>query len=166
MIHFVVAFGLLLHVLYWGVGFAMLAMPRRWRRFWPVLIVPAGLALQSAVVWAGAHTRLRGTASYGWGGGLIPLAVLAAAFLGARLDGTKFLRLAWIDLSRFGVVGAAVGGCLALLVLPLAIASKGLTTISLGSCDAADYAAGARVFMEFAKYDRGGFMGLIEVVEV
>jgi hypothetical protein len=59
MIHFVVAFALLLHVLFWGVGGAMLAMPRRWRRFWPVLIMPVGIALQSTVVWVGAHTGLR-----------------------------------------------------------------------------------------------------------
>jgi MFS family permease len=31
-----------------------------------------------------------------------------------------------------------------LLVLPLSLASKGLTTTSIGSCDAADYAGGAR----------------------
>ena len=61
---------------------------------------------------------------------------------------------------------AAVGGCLVLLVLPVAIASRGLTTLSLGSCDAADYAAGARVLMEFARADRTGFLGLTEVVQV
>jgi hypothetical protein len=72
----------------------------------------------------------------------------------------------WTDLSRFGVVWAAVGGCLALLVLPLLLASPGLTTISLGSCDAADYAAGARVLMEFAASSREGFLGLTEVVRV
>ena len=41
------------------------------------------------------------------------------------------------------LVGQIKGG----LVLPLARASKGLTTTSLGSCDAADYAAGARVLI-------------------
>jgi len=160
MIHVVVAYALLLHVLVWGAGAAMLAMPRPWQRFWPVLIMPAGLALQSAVVWAGAHAGLPGTLSYAWWSELIPLALLV---FGLRLRG---LGPAFTDLSRFGVVWATVGGCLALLVLPLLLASRGLTTISLGSCDAADYAAGARVLMEFAASSREGFLGLTEVVRV
>jgi hypothetical protein len=48
----------------------------------------------------------------------------------------------------------------------MALASPGLTSISLGSCDAADYAAGARVLKEFSRADRGGFLGLVEVVGV
>jgi hypothetical protein len=160
MIHFVVAFALLLHVLFWGAGAAMLAMPWPWRRFWPVLIVPAGLALQSAVVWAGSHAGLRGTQAYAWWSELIPVALLIA---GIRARGVGRVLT---DVNRFGLVWAAAGGCLMLLVLPLAFASKGLTTISLGSCDAADYAAGARVLMEFARFDREGFLGLTEVVRV
>ncbi|MSU51177.1 MAG: hypothetical protein EXS37_19165 [Opitutus sp.] len=160
MIHFPVAFALLLHVLFWGAGLAMVAMPRPWRRFWPVLVMPAGFALQSAVVWAGAHAGLRGTLSYGGWSELLPLGLLAVAL---RRHG---IRAAWTDVSRFGVVWAAVAGGLALLVLPVAIASRSLTTLSLGSCDAADYAAGARVLMEFARSDREGFIGLTEVVRI
>src|SRR5262249_35656053 len=70
------------------------------------------------------------------------------------------------DLGRFGVVAMLVAGGLLLLMLPMAIASRGLTTLSLGSCDAADYAAGARVFMEVAHTDRTGFLGLTEVVHI
>jgi hypothetical protein len=160
MIHFVVSFALLLHVLLWGAGAALLAMPRPWRRFWPVLIVPCGLALQSAVVWAGAHAGLRGTNSYALASEIIPALLLALAL---RRHGA---RRAWTDLTRFGVVWAIMAGALALLTLPLAFAARGLTTISLGSCDAADYAAGARVLMEFARADREGFLGLAEVVRV
>src|SRR4051812_39526550 len=160
MIHYVVAFALLLHVVFWGAGAAMLAMPRPWRRFWPVLIVPAGLALQSAVVWFGAHVGLRGTQAYAWWSEAVPVILLVLALW------RHGCRAAWVDVSRFGVVWATVGGCLALLVLPVAIASRALTTLSLGSCDAADYAAGARVFMEFAKTDRTGFLGLTEVVRI
>jgi hypothetical protein len=203
MIHFAVAFGMLLHVAFWGAGLAMLVMPRPWRRFWPVLIVPAGLALQSAVVWAGAHAGLRGTNSYAWWSEVIPVALLLLAFrrgslrsraglqiasspprerwddLGSRIDpcspeqghqnsdrGINVFRAAWNDLSRFGVVWATTAGCLALLVLPFVFAAKGLTTISLGSCDAADYAAGARVLQEFGHSSRVGFLGLTEVVQV
>jgi len=160
MQHFLVAFALLLHVLFWGAGAAMLAMPRPWRRFWPVLVVPAGLALQSAVVWFGAHAGLRGTLSYAGWSEVLPAGLLVAALW------RHGVRAAWVDVSRFGVVWATVAGCLALLVLPVAIASRSLTTISLGSCDAADYAAGARVLMEFARGDREGFLGLAEVVRI
>ncbi|MGH7944912.1 MAG: hypothetical protein ACREH8_00810 [Opitutaceae bacterium] len=160
MIHFVVAFALLLHALFWGAGAALLAVPRPWRRFWPVLVFPAGLALQSAVVWAGAQAGFRGTLAYAWWSELIPATLL---MIGFRVRG---VRRVLTDLNRFGVVWAAVGGCVVLLVLPVAIASRGLTTLSLGSCDAADYAAGARVLMEFARTDREGFLGLAEVVRV
>jgi len=160
MIYFVVAFGLLLHVLFWGVGLAVLAMPRPWRRFWPVLAVPAGFALQSLVVWAGAYANLPGTNSYAWWSEMIPAGLLMVAW---RRRGLR----AWCgDAGQFGVVVAVMAGCLGAIVLPLALAAKGLTTVSLGSCDAADYAAGARVFMEFARSDRGGFLGLTEVVRV
>jgi len=158
--HHLVAFALLLHVLVWGAGAAMLLMPRPWRRFWPVLVMPAGLALQSAVVWAGAYAGFSGTNSYGYASELIPAALLAWAL---RRHGP---RAAWTDVTRIGLVWAAMAGCLVVLVLPVAIASRGLTTISMGSCDAADYAAGARVLMEFARADRDGFIGLVEVVQV
>jgi hypothetical protein len=135
-------------------------MPRPWRRFWPVLVVPAGLALQSAVVWFGATAGLRGTDAYARVSELLPAALLLVAL--ARSGG----RSAATDLGRFGLVAATMGGCLLLLVLPLALGSATLTTISLGSCDAADYAAGARVLQEFARGDRTGFLGLTEVVRV
>lgn len=168
MIHYAVAFGLLAHVLFWGAGAAMLAMPRPWRRFWPVLVVPAGLALQSAVVWFGALAGLRGTNIYVWPSEAIPVALLALAFWRWAREGgwSEAWRMARNDIERTGLVWAAVAGCLMILVLPLAIASKGLTSLSLGSCDAADYAAGARVLMEFARDDRSGFLGLTEVVRV
>lgn len=160
MIHFTVAFALLMHVLFWGVGAAVLAMPGRWRRFWPVLVAPAGLALQSAVVWAAAHANLRGTDSYALAAEAIPAALLAAAIWrrGAGALGA--------ELRRWAGVFALVAAGLALLVFPLALAAKGLTTISLGSCDAADYAGGARTLMEFARGERTGFLGLTEVVRV
>jgi hypothetical protein len=160
MIHFPVAFALLLHVLLWGAGAAMLAMPPRWRRFWPVLVVPAGFALQSAAVWAGALAGWRGTNAYALWAEALPVGLLVFAL--AR----NGVRRTTAEASRFGLVWALVAGCLALLVLPMAVASKSLTTISLGSCDAADYAAGARVLMEFARTDRDGLLGLAEVVRV
>src|SRR5476651_2420829 len=122
MIYFAVAFGLLLHVLFWGAGLAVLAMPRPWRRFWPVLALPAGFALQSLVVWLGAYANLRGTNSYGWASEAVPAVLLAVALF--RRGAQQVVS----DVSRFGVLAAVMAGCLALVVLPMAIASRGLTT--------------------------------------
>jgi hypothetical protein len=51
-------------------------------------------------------------------------------------------------------------------VSPWARQRGGLTTISNGSCDAADYAAGARVLGEFRPDDRSGFIGQREVAGI
>lgn len=168
MYFYLVAFGLLAHVFFWGAGLAMLAMPARWRRFWPVLVLPAGFTLQALAVWLGSAAGLRGTNSYAWASEVVPLGLIAVAGwrrgLGAVAGGWWMAR--WTELRSFAALGGVTMLVLAALVLPLARASKGLTTISLGSCDAADYAAGARVLMEFARGDREGFLGLTEVVTV
>ncbi|MBI5766329.1 MAG: hypothetical protein HZA93_00930 [Verrucomicrobia bacterium] len=141
----------------------MLAMPARWRRFWPVLVAPAGLALQTLVVWLGTYANLPGTRAYAWWAEAVPLALLIVAGWRRGSRGSPASRLLQ-EARRFGMVFFVSAACLALEVLPLARASKGLTTISLGSCDAADYAGGARVLMEFARSERGGFVGQTEVV--
>ncbi|PTX97729.1 hypothetical protein [Opitutus sp. ER46] len=160
MMFLAVAVALLFHVCFWGLGAAMLLMPRRWDRFWPMLVIPAGLALQSLVVWLGAYAGLPGTNSYAWPAEILPAFLLG---LGLRRLG---IRRARVDVTRFGLVYLITLGVLLLLLLPLGFGARGLTTISLGSCDAADYAAGARVFQEFARGDRAGFLGLTEVVRV
>ena len=53
-----------------------------------------------------------------------------------------------------------------LVVYPFTRPPGWLTSTAIGSCDAADYAAGARVFKEFASGDRSGFLGLTEVVQI
>ena len=158
MIYLLVSFGLLLHILFWGGGLALLITPARWRPFWPIWIAPCGVVLQSAVVWMGAHSPLAGTNEYAWWTELLPLGLL---IWGLRRRGR--LRCGR-EAARFRVLGVIMAGCLLLLTLPLARIAKTLTTASLGSCDAADYAAGARVFQEFSSNDRSGFMGLTEVV--
>lgn len=160
MNYLLVSSGLLLHILLWGAGLALLVTPRRWRRLWPLWIAPCGVALQSAVVWLGAHTTLPGTDAYARWTLWLPLLLLA---LGLRRHG---VRTAGRDGARFTGLAVIMAGCLVLLTLPLARTSKMLTTLSLGSCDAADYAAGARVLQEFASDDRSGFIGLTEVVRV
>jgi hypothetical protein len=156
----VIAFALLLHTLFWGAGAAMLLLPRRWRRFWPVFAAPVGLTLQSLAVWAGAYANLAGTDVYGRVSLVVPAILLAAA--AGRRPPSRWRA----DLFRLAGLGLGMAGCLFALVVPLARASPVLTTVSLGSCDAADYAAGARVLMEFARGARGGFLGQVEVVQV
>uniref|UniRef100_UPI00404AB013 hypothetical protein n=1 Tax=Cephaloticoccus sp. TaxID=1985742 RepID=UPI00404AB013 len=160
MIYFWVSFGLALHLLFWGAGLAMLCAPKRWGRFWPIWIAPAGVALQSIVVWVGAHTTMAGTDVYAGWSELLPLGLL---ILGLRRSGW---REALRGLTRFAGLWAVMALVLTLLTLPLAYSSNLLTTSSIGSCDAADYAAGARVFQEFSSTDRTGFMGQTEVVQV
>jgi len=160
MLFYVVAFGVLGHILFWGAGLALVTMPRPWRAFWPILAAPAGLVLQSLVVWLGAYAGFAGTDTYGWVSEAIPCLLLV---IGLRRRG---FGLAGRDFGRVAGVWLLAAATLEILVAPLAAASKGLTTASLGSCDAADYAAGARVLKEFAHHDRAGFLGLTEVVRV
>ncbi len=156
MLYYLTAAGLIAHTLFWGLGLAWLVVPREWRR-WGWVFAPAlGWALQSAVVWAGAHTSVAGTAVYARASELVPLVLLVTALVrgrGARPRG-------WV-----AVLGVALAAGW-LLVSPLTVPGRGLTTSSLGSCDQADYAAGARVLQEFSKDDRTGFMGLPEVTKV
>ena len=160
MIYMLVSFGLLLHILIWGMGLALLITPLRWRRFWPVWIAPCGVAMQSAVVWLGAHSPLAGTDVYARWVEWLPIALL---LWGA---GRRGWSRCGRELRRFAGLGVLMALCLLVLTLPLVSAVRMLTTVSIGSCDAADYAAGARVFQEFAHGDRSGFLGLTEVVRV
>lgn len=160
MLYYLTAVGLLAHTFFWGAGLAGLVLPREWRRWWWAFAPGFGWALQSAVVWAGAHTTLAGTASYARGSELLPLGLLVWWW--------------WRGGGRIPVPGRRAGllwlaGLLAagtLLVRPLAQPGPGLTASSLGSCDHADYAAGGRVFQEFSRDDRTGFLGLPEVTRV
>lgn len=144
---------------FWGAGLACLLLPARWRKCWPLLALPAGLGLQSAVVWAAGWLPVAGTQAYGRMALLLPLALLAIAWWTRRR-----MRVA------FGCFPAAVL-VLSLLVALLAVSpwarrGGGLTTITNGSCDAADYAAGARVLGEFRPDDRSGFIGQREVAGI
>jgi hypothetical protein len=151
----------LAHTYFWGAGLACLALPHRWRRWWWVFAPGFGLALQSIVVWAGAHSGLAGTQAYAWPSELIPVVLLAAAW---RRPGA--LRQSLMSLG--GAVGAAglVVAAGWMLLTPMKEASHRPTSLSLGSCDSADYAAGARVLQEFSRHDRTGFLGLPEVTHV
>ncbi|HEU5079923.1 MAG TPA: hypothetical protein VFT72_11980 [Opitutaceae bacterium] len=163
MAFFLAGFGLLLHVLFWGVGLSLLITPRRWRLGWPALCAPAGLALQSAVVWFGARTNVEGAEVYAVWCEVIPVALLGLALYLRRENPPRRL---FRELKAWQGVGLLMVVALNVLLIPFAVSSKILTSSSLGSCDAADYAAGARVFLEFSRLDRSGFMGLTEVVRL
>ncbi len=164
MLYYLIAAALVAHTVFWGAGLAWLVLPRVWRRWWWALAPGLGLALQSAVVWAGAHTSLAGTNQYAMASELLPLGLLLAAAG----------RLGWRELRPRLMATEGAGGLVAVAVLAgwvllWPMAQRGgwtLTSSSLGSCDHADYAAGARVFQEFAPDDRTGFLGHAEVTRV
>lgn len=163
MLIYLTAAGLVLHTFFWGAGLAWLALPRVWRRWWWVFAPGFGLALQSAVVWAGAHTPLAGTDAYARASEVLPAATLGVALwrAGRAIAGLRLRQLGG---------GAGVGVILLvagwLLLSPMTRVSRWPTSTSLGSCDHADYAAGARVLQEFAHDDRTGFLGLPEVTRI
>ncbi|MFM9090396.1 MAG: hypothetical protein ACKOUK_01480, partial [Verrucomicrobiota bacterium] len=99
------------HLAFWGAGLAWLAMPRRWRAFWPLLVPAAGLGLQSAVVWWGAMAGAAGTDAYGRWAQLLPAGLLAVALArgGARRLAREVSRGGWV-LGRAGVAVVAVAG--------------------------------------------------------
>ncbi len=154
MLYYLTSAALVLLAFFWGAGLAWLVLPRRWTFCWPLLALPLGLALQSAVVWVGGWLPLAGTDAYGPAASAIPLGLLLAAW---------WKKPAGLQAWRSGGVLA-----LALLVALLAAspwAKRGgaPTAIASGSCDAADYAAGARMLQEFRPDDRSGFVGQNEV---
>ncbi|HYC70201.1 MAG TPA: hypothetical protein VEB66_03280 [Opitutaceae bacterium] len=163
MLYYLLAAGIVLHAFFWGAGLAWLAVPRPWRRWWWACAPALGLALQSAVVWAGAHLGLEGARAYAWPSEALPVALLATAVARAAA-GSPWRRLR--DLR--GAAGALLVLLIAgwLLLSPMAAASRGLTSSSLGSVDQADHAAGARVLQEFARDARVGFLDQPEVTEV
>ena len=165
MPYYFIAAGLILHTYFWGMGATWLVLPGRWRRWWWAFAPGLGMALQSAVVWVGAHTLLPGTASYAWWSELLPLILL---WVGGRRLGLATIRSLARDFWRPPAV--LLVGIMAIaawfLLSPMAAAGRGVTSSSLGSCDHADYAAGARVFLEFSKDDRGGMLGLSEVTRI
>lgn len=164
MLYYLIAAVLMMHSAFWGAGLSWLVLPRVWRRWWWALAPGCGFALQSAVVWFAAHTPLAGTNAYAGWSELLPLGLLVIAFV--RQGGPAIqsrLRSVW---TARGVVllGVLAGG-----VLLWPMTQRGgwtLTSTSLGSCDQADYATGARVLREFSKDDRTGFLGQSEVTKV
>lgn len=155
MQYYLTTAGLLVHAFFWGLGLAWLITPWRWRTCWPLVALPAGLALQSAVVWAAGWLPVAGTDVYGRTALLLPLALLVLAWRRASGRGA-----AKVFAGKFNGVTLGLTLVVALLaVSPWARSGGTLTTISNGSCDAADYAAGARVFKEFMPSDRSGFIG-------
>ncbi len=165
MWYYLIAAGLVVHTYFWGTGAVWLALPGRWRRWWWAFAPGLGLALQSAVVWVGAHTDLRGTSSYAWWTELLPLGLLLAGSVGRGPGSGRQLATALLRPPAILLAGLiAVGGWF--LLSPMAAAGSGVTSSSLGSCDHADYAAGARVLAEFSRNDRTGMLGLTEVTHI
>ena len=79
MIWYSIGAALTLLVYAWGLGLAILVLPARWRRFWPALTPACGLALQSLVVWCGAHAGLPGVQNWAVYATILPMLLLALA---------------------------------------------------------------------------------------
>ena len=77
-------------------------------------MAPAGVALQSVVVWIGAHTAMAGTDVYAWLSELLPLGLFIWGL--RRTCWREALR----SLPRFSGLWAVMALCLTLLTLPLA----------------------------------------------
>jgi hypothetical protein len=164
VLYYIVVALLLLHTMFWGVGLSWLVLPRAVRATWWIFAPVFGFALQSAVVWAGAHTTLAGTNVYASWSELLPLGLLAFA---AWRIGRAGMRRRFAEFGRAWPVLLVLAAAGLLLLWPMA--QRGawtLTSSSLGSCDHADYAAGARVLREFASDSEEGFLGLAEVASV
>lgn len=159
MNYLLAALSFALHTLFWGAGLARLILPGGWQRWWWAFAPGLGWALQSAVVWLAANLDLPGTNSYAYASELVPVLFLGLAFGRGRTG--------WFANWR-GIFPAMVLMVVAgwLLIAPMQSASRGLSAVSLGSCDHADYAAGARVLGEFSKNDRVGFLDLPEVTKI
>ncbi len=161
MIWYAAGFVWIVQILFWGLGLALLITPPRWRRFWPGFCAPAGLALQSLVVWIGTHLDLRGTDRYALCSQIVPAGLLLVAWWRLRRRGGLVRLLT--GARRWGAVAVLMGASLSLQAYPFTKPPALLTSQALGSCDAADYAAGARVFKEFARGDRTGFLGNTDI---
>lgn len=159
MVYFAATTGLFFHTCFWGAGLAALVVPVRLRAWWWVFAPSCGIALQSLVVWIGVQVGLAGTNVYAWPSELLPLGLAAVALWRRRQARGRMGRMG--PLIGVAVITASVG---LLTVGPMALAGKGLHTSSLGSCDHADYAAGARALAEFAPDDVTGFLGQSEVI--
>lgn len=163
MLYYLLAAGIVLHAFFWGAGLAWLGVPRPWRHWWWAFAPGLGLGLQSAVVWLGAQADLPGARSYAWTAEAVPIALLVAAFFRAGGSGVRRRLRELRGAAAIVVLGLAAGW---MLLSPMAAVSRGLTTISLGSSDQADHAAGARVLQEFSSEDRVGFLDQPEVTEI
>lgn len=144
-----------------GAPVALVALPRAWRMHWPVLAPLGGAALASLVAWLAAISGHRLSLSWTWA------AVIAAGVLAAGVvlrERRRLPRLVFRGLRRHGAVLVLTCGVLLVTARPFAQARLGLTTISLGSCDAADYAAGANLLRDVDPDDRSGFNGHTETV--
>lgn len=160
MTYFFTGFLLLACFLFWGAGLALLITPARYQRFAWIFAVPSGVALQSLTVWLGAHSGLAGTDVYGRAALVLPAILALVAWWRSRKEKPCRGR------TVFGPVLVLMIVQLAAMLLPFALSGRELNTASIGSMDAPDYGAGARVFQEFSCHDRTGFMGQSETVSV
>ena len=156
----------LLQVWLWillGLSATVWLLPAGWRRFQWTLSVPLGVSLQMGSGWLllAAGWNIEQAAYWVHALAFVPL----AAALGWRRTRRRLVHTASASESwaTLGVVFIAV----ILAISPLeAGPMRGLATLSLGSCDAPDYAFGARLFLEKGNHLHHGFWVQQEVHEL
>ena len=161
MLCVLLGFGLILYWAFWGLGLALWLLPAGGRRFLWAVCIPFGLALQIGVVWW--LLRLAGPiATYGPWANLLPVLVLFGALLRPRNRRWLLAALStWTFVISVGLVGLGI----LLALIPISLSPNntlGLTTISIGSQDAPDYALGAGFFLENGMGTPGKYWGQIE----
>lgn len=163
--YYLLTVALVAHAYFWGAGAMLLVLPtgRRWLSWF--FAPGVGLALQSAVVWFFAIGGGRGTDRYAIWSELLPLLLLGLGMRKTGIAGFR-LRLRALTQGPVLVLASLVVAAGWMLVSPMAAAGSGITSSSLGSCDHADYAAGARVLAEFSRDSREGMLGVRGITEI
>jgi len=144
-----------------GAPCALLCLPPRWRMHWPVVAPLAGVAWISLVTWIAITAGQPIAATVVWGTSAGALGLMAVA---VRVERERIVRLIIGGLRRHAGVLALAILALVAIAWPATQARLGLTTVSLGSCDAPDYAAGAALMRDIPPGDLSGFNGQTETV--
>lgn len=146
-----------------GAPVACLVLPRRWRMHWPAVAPLSGAALVSLVAWTAIAFGDRLTPGWVWS--VVLVAGVAGAVVLGR-DRGRAVRRVLGGFVRHLLVTVLALAVLYSLAEPLVGARLGLTTVSLGSCDAPDYAAGATLMRDVDPDDLSGFNGQTETVSL
>lgn len=147
----------------WGVSIGVWLLPQGWRRHLWAISISIGLSLQVTLAWivvfAGGTVGEIAKLSH-----LLPIICLAIALTIRR---RRWLLWATLSSRETRVMFSLVVLATCCSLLPTGVfsplAHNGLSTISIGSHDAPDYALGGRLLLEKGKHLTNGFWAQDEV---